>query len=134
MAVPKNITFLVVDDIPSVRSTVESNIRALGYDGPIITAGDVTMAKHLLGQSHVDFIISDWNMPGESGLDFLKYVREHAHFKPLPFIMLTTENEADRVLDAIEAGASNYLIKPWTLSDLETKIKTSYKKHYPQNF
>lgn len=129
MIVPKFLRFLVVDDIDSVRVTVENNLRTLGFEGPIQSASNVGIAKQYLSQAPYDLIISDWNMPGESGLDLLKFVRGHPQLQNIPFIMLTTENEADKVLDAIECGASNYLIKPWTLTDLEQKIKTSWKKH-----
>jgi two-component system chemotaxis response regulator CheY len=97
----------------------------------ILAAENVAQGKKYLSEFPITFIISDWNMPGESGFDFLKYVRADPKFKQLPFILLTTVGEEDSVLDAVMNGASNYLLKPWTSADLGEKMKAAYKKHNP---
>lgn len=123
------IKVLIADDMPTIRSTLKNNLREIGFVD-ILAGCDVAESKELLkqntvdGKCSIDLIVSDWNMPGESGFDFLQYVRGQSPYKGtnLPFILLTTENEKDKILNAINAGVDNYIIKPWTMVDLKTKI------------
>lgn len=129
MAIPGHINFLIVDDMDIITKTVESNLKELGFTGQFYLANSVSEAKKCLTQYSIHFIISDINMPGDSGIEFLKSTRSNAKHKNLPFVMLTTSSESKDVLNCIDMGASNYIIKPWTLSDLESKIKTAWEKH-----
>lgn len=82
-----------------------------------------------MGETPVDFIISDWNMPGKTGFEFLKWVRAQDKYAKLPFLILTTENEQEKILDAISEGASNFLLKPWEEEDLSEKIQLAFQQH-----
>ena len=128
--------FLLVDDYSSIRIMLKAQLKEFGFKLEPIEAENVDQAMAALDErfnagTPVEFIISDWNMPGKSGLDFLKTLRSGDRYKDVPFLMLTTENEQDSVLDAIKEGASNYLIKPWTKKGLSEKIAKCWEKHHP---
>lgn len=127
-------TILVVDDYANIRSMVCSHLRQLKHEGTVLNAENVDEAIALMEKSFntgkpIDLIISDWNMPGKSGLDYLLWIRDHSKYKNIPFLLLTTVNEMDKVIKAVSHGVSNYLIKPWTLADLKKKIESSLEKH-----
>ncbi len=126
--------FLIVDDYVNIRSLVKNQLSDFGFVQNVTEQESANNAIAFL-QSHqgkpVDFIISDWNMPGMTGLDFLKWVRGHQKFKNLPFLILTTENEQAKIMNAISAGVSNFLIKPWETEEIANKIQLCWKKHNP---
>ena len=80
--------------------------------------------------SNLRATISDWNMPGKTGFDFLQWVRSKDYLKDTPFLILTTENEQSKIMNAVTAGVSNFLLKPWEADDLSKKIALSWKKHH----
>ncbi|MFW5871863.1 MAG: response regulator [bacterium] len=134
MAIPKDINFLIVDDFFSVRKIITSNLKRMGFTGKLLEADNITDAEQILreqsaGDAPIHFICSDWDMPGGSGLDFLKIVRADEQFKNLPFLMVTAVGEKDNVLQAIQAGASNYLMKPWTINDFTKRLDAAWNKH-----
>ncbi len=124
-----NARFLVVDDYSTIRSLVTSQLLEFGFDGNFIEAENADQAIEVLETHEVDFVISDWNMPGKTGLDLLKWVRANEKFVNLPFLILTTENEQEKILDAISEGASNFLLKPWEEEDLSEKIGLCFQQH-----
>lgn len=128
MGIPGHTNFLIVDDVETITKTLESNLKELGFTGEIYLANSVREAKQCLKSYKIHMIVSDINMPNETGIDFLKFVRSKAAYKELPFVILTASNESDDVIACIESGASNYIIKPWTLSDLEEKITHAWEK------
>ncbi len=135
MSIPKNINFLIVDDFFSVRKIVVSSLKRMGFSGQFYEAENIADAETILREhqgadDQVHFVCSDWDMPGGSGLDFLKIVRADDQFKNLPFLMITAVGERDNVLAAVQAGASNYLMKPWTMPDFTKKIDAVWTKHH----
>lgn len=132
MAIPIGITFLIVDDFPSVRSMLKASIKSLGFNGVIFEADDVISAREVFDKNSIDFIVCDIKMPGEEGTVFLSYVRAQVRGKNIPFIFLTTVSERPEVINAIKRGASNYLIKPWKPELLKEKIVVSWEKHHPK--
>lgn len=117
-----NITILVVDDFESMRRIVKGTLKSIGFNN-FIEAGDGAAALKKLEKQKVDLIISDWIMPNMNGLDFLKAVRASDKFKNTPFIMVTAEGQKGNVLEAINAGVSNYIVKPFTPETLSAKLK-----------
>ena len=71
----------------------------------------------------VDFIICDWNMPKMSGLEFLKIVRGHANLKEIPFLMITSEGDYSKIIEAVKVGVSQYIVKPFKPEQLQEKIR-----------
>ena len=125
---------LIVDDMPSIRDLIKKTLRALGYK-KIEEAqdGDEGFRKLLQRKDtpeKIDLIISDWNMPKKNGLEFLREVRAHGQFKGIPFILLTSESERDQVTEAILAGVSQYIVKPFSPKVFIDKLKSTYAKHH----
>ncbi|MDD5673715.1 MAG: response regulator [Chitinivibrionales bacterium] len=112
---------LIVDDSKMIRHMVCTALKELGYDSVSEAAG-VAEAKNLIVGKNFDLIISDWHMPGESGLDFLKYVKSRPEYAKLPFVLQTTENEKKNIIEAVKAGVSGYLIKPVEKKAIAAKL------------
>ena len=122
----KDVTFLVVDDSATIRKLVSYVIRTkLGSDH-ILTASDGKEAVQTLKDTRVDLIISDWNMPGLGGDELLYYCRNDESYWDTPFIMVTTNNQKDFVITALQLGVTQYLSKPFTPAQLEQKIRASW--------
>jgi len=102
---------LVVDDSKVMRHMIVKILNELGYHA-IFEASDVPEAKRVLSQETIALILSDWNMPEESGLDFLKYVRASQEFAKIPFVLITTEQDKKNIFDAVKSGAQSYMVKP----------------------
>jgi two-component system chemotaxis response regulator CheY len=119
--VSKDIKFLVVDDFSTMRRIIKNVLNDLGYPN-VTEADDGTTAWPLLQQTHFDFLITDWNMPGMPGLDLLKAVRADAKLSNLPVLMLTAESKREQIAEAAQAGVNGYVIKPFTPDTLRDKI------------
>ena len=120
---------LVVDDMLTMRKIVTKVCKEIGFTD-ILEAEDGAKAWEKLEGANPPggVIISDWNMPNLSGLDFLKKVRADARFAKMPFILVTAEAEQHQVVEAIKAGVSNYVVKPFTADQLKDKIEAVHKK------
>ncbi len=132
---PKESHILVVDDSINIRNIVCDNLKRLGFS-KMETAPDANDAfSKLVSYSKtpnpVTLILSDLNMPGPSGIDFLKQVREIDKFKELPFVLITTESEKQAVIQAALAGVSAYIVKPFNLETLTKRLQEAWKKHHP---
>lgn len=122
-----NIKVLVVDDFSTMRRIVKNALKQIGFT-QTVEADDGTTALEVLKQENVGLIISDWNMPKMSGLDLLKAVKSDAATKDIPFIMVTAEAQKENVLQAVQAGVSNYVVKPFTADNLQEKLKDVFKE------
>jgi two-component system, chemotaxis family, chemotaxis protein CheY len=117
----KNLKFLIVDDYSTMRRVVKNQLHELGYAN-VAEADDGSTALPQLQAGDVDFLITDWNMPGMHGLDLLKAVREHEELAHLPVLMLTAEARREQIVTAVQAGVDGYVIKPFTAVTLKDKI------------
>ncbi len=130
---PSETKILVIDDMPSIRDLVKNTLKAMGFKN-IVEAGDgeeglkVLMQNNVAG-SQIQLVISDWNMPKMKGLDLLKQVRATAEWVNLPFVLLTSESERDQVTEAVLAGVSQYIVKPFSAKIFEDKLKAAWTKH-----
>ena len=117
-----DLKILVVDDFPTMRRIVKTLLKQNGFHN-FVDAEDGEQAYKTL-QEHGDFelIVSDWNMPNMTGLEFLKMVRADAKFKHIPFLMVTAEAEKENIIEAVKAGVSNYIVKPFTGQALKEKL------------
>ncbi len=113
----------------TMRKIVVATLKEFGFSD-IIEAEDGLTAWEVLTCSviPVGLIISDWNMPNSTGLQFLNKVRESEKFQEVPFIMLTVEAELGQVTTAVNAGISNYIVKPFTAEVLKHKLQATYRK------
>jgi two-component system chemotaxis response regulator CheY len=126
MTIKADIKTLVVDDMPVLRKLMTRMLRELGLTN-VETAEDGQSAwgmiqNSLKNEKPYEFIISDWNMPNMTGLDLLKVVRRTPGMEKVPFLMITAENEKDNVVNAVSAGVSNFIIKPFSPQILKEKI------------
>ncbi|KYG63117.1 hypothetical protein AZI86_15495 [Bdellovibrio bacteriovorus] len=130
---PVETRILVIDDMPSIRDLVKNTLRGMGYKNFQEAAdgeeGLKTLEKLHNGEQSIQLVISDWNMPKMKGLDLLKHVRATDNFKTLPFVLLTSESERDQVTEAVLAGVSQYIVKPFSAKIFEDKLKAAYAKH-----
>lgn len=128
----QSIRILIVDDMMTMRKLLAKNCRDLGYKD-LIEAADGKLAWEALQAASppIGLIISDWNMPNVTGLDLLKRVRGDQRFQKLPFILVTAESEQKQVVEALTAGVSNYLVKPFSKNSLYEKLVLTYEKLKP---
>lgn len=113
---------LVVDDFPTMRRFVKTLMRQNGYTNFVEAENGTQGLKALESNPDVEFIVSDWNMPQMSGLEFLKAVRADKNFSHLPFLMVTAETEKDQIMEAVRNGVSSYIVKPFTGLALQEKL------------
>lgn len=113
---------LLVDDSATMRRIQKTQLGNLGISD-IVEAGDGEQAISQLESSMpVDVILLDWNMPVMDGLTFLKKARANANYKDVKIIMCTSESEKAKVVEALKAGANNYIVKPFTPEALKEKL------------
>ncbi len=123
----KKTKFLVVDDFATMRKVIRNLLKQIGYED-IVEAEDGVSALRTLKANKVDFIVSDWNMPNMSGLELLKAVRADGDLCKTPFLMVTAEALKENVVEAVKAGVSNYIVKPFTAETLNEKIEKIMEK------
>lgn len=133
---PPDTRILIADDMPTIRDLVKNQLKALGFKH-IVEAIDGEQAMQLLisnfsAGTPIQLVISDWNMPKMTGLEFLKQVRASPNWANLPFVLLTSESERDQVTEAILAGVSQYVVKPFAAKIFEEKLKGVWAKHNPK--
>lgn len=123
----KTLKFLVVDDFPTMRRIVMSLLKELGYTN-LTEAENGAEGLAKLRSSHFDFVVSDWNMPVMDGLTMLQHIREDAALKYLPVLMVTAEAKKENIIAAAQAGASGYVVKPFTAATLQEKLAKIFEK------
>lgn len=119
--------FLVVDDFSTMRRIVKNLLKELGYNN-VEEAEDGADALNKLRAGSFDFVISDWNMPNMDGLTLLKEIRADGRLKDTPVLMVTAEATKDNIIIAAQAGASGYVVKPFTAATLGEKLDKIFKK------
>ena len=114
-----NIRVLVADDSGTMRKIILRSLSAIGIPSAV-EAADGNEAVQIFMPGHFDLVLTDWNMPGKTGLEVTREIR--AQDPEVPIIMITTEAEKCRVVEAIQAGVSDYLVKPFTPDTLREKL------------
>lgn len=115
-------TVLIVDDLEANRTLLERSLASTGYR--TICAEDGASALALLGRERIDIVLLDWMMPGLSGLDTLRAIRQNYSQDSLPVIMCTAVGEDENIVEAIESGADDYVVKPISLPVLRARMAT----------
>ena len=113
---------LVVDDSTVMRQIIKKNLKELGFAEPLEAENGAAGLKKA-GEEEVDLIVSCWNMPIMTGLEFLKAVRADDKLKGTNFIMVTSEADKEKIMEAVQAGVNQYIVKPFNAMQLEEKIK-----------
>ena len=125
--VQKNIKILVVDDFPTMRRIIKNLLKDLGFEN-VDEAEDGQMGLDKIRNGSFDLIVSDWNMPNMDGLTMLQHVRADPNFSNLPVLMVTAEAKKENIVAAAKAGASGYVVKPFTAAVLEEKLNKIFEK------
>lgn len=114
---------LIVDDSAAIRKILQRVLRQTNYDfGEIFEAADGAEAITSLKAHRVGLILSDINMPNMDGIQLLSHVRGLEHYKQVPILMITTEGSHNKVMEAVNLGASGYLRKPFTADQIKEKL------------
>lgn len=120
--VDQNMKFLVVDDFSTMRRIVKNLLKELGFTN-VQEAEDGVDGLNKLRSEPFDFVVSDWNMPNMTGIDMLRAIRSDPALKHLPVLMVTAEAKRENIIEAAQAGASGYVVKPFTAGTLDEKLK-----------
>ena len=112
---------LVVDDFATMRRILKNILKEIGFSN-ISEAENGKDALKELKNNKYDLILCDWNMPEMSGLELLKQVRADDGLKGLPFVMVTAEAQKDNIIEAGQAGVTNYVVKPFTAQTINEKL------------
>jgi len=116
---------MLIDDSKTLRNIERAILKQMGYED-LEEACDGRDALAKVGAFKPELLLVDWNMPNMDGLTFVKRYRETD--KTTPIIMVTTESEKERVIEAITAGVNNYVIKPFTAELLGKRINETLAK------
>ncbi|HCZ11439.1 MAG: hypothetical protein A2077_07250 [Nitrospirae bacterium GWC2_46_6] len=123
-----NIKILIVDDAPPMRAFIKAGIlSSISKDIFIDEAVSGEAAQSKLQLHNYDLILCDWNMPGMKGSDLLRWMKEQEDLKDTPFIMVTAHNEKDIIMDAVNLGITDFIVKPITVDMLAKKTASALR-------
>lgn len=133
---PTTTKFMVIDDFATMRKIIKKVLTELGYTN-VEEADDGKTALPALKKAVEEgrpfqFIISDWNMPGMTGIDLLKACKADPTLKSVPFMLVTAESEQKNIVEAAKSGVSDYVVKPFNAATLKEKLERIYQKHNSQ--
>ena len=118
---------LIVDDFSTMRRIIKNLLRDLGFNNTV-EADDGQTALPILQAGGIDFLVTDWNMPGMQGIDLLKKVRADAKLSSMPVLMVTAEQKREQIIEAAQAGVNGYIVKPFTAATLKEKIDKIFER------
>jgi len=118
---------LIVDDFSTMRRIIKNLLRDLGFNNTQ-EADDGSTALPMLKSGKFDFLVTDWNMPGMTGIELLKNVRSDPELAHLPVLMVTAEQKREQIVEAAQAGVNGYIVKPFTATTLKEKIDKIFER------
>jgi two-component system chemotaxis response regulator CheY len=122
----QDMNVLVVDDAATMRRIVRSLLRELGIKN-VREAEDGEMAFEDLKRQKADLVVSDWAMPKMTGIELLRAIRQDDALKEIPVLMVTAESKKENIMEAVQAGVNNYIVKPFNSKTLEEKLNKIFK-------
>lgn len=126
-SIDKSLSILIADDHQLTREMVRTILKQLGFVN-VVAVENGRKALEYLSAEKVDLMICDWNMPGFTGLEVLRRVRATAKTKDLKFLMLTAEAYQENVVEAVKAGVTDYIVKPFTSQTIVEKLEAILSK------
>jgi len=126
----KPVSFFYLEDTQSYVEQMQKDLTALGLVSAFDTVKSVPAAIEAVSKNTYDFILSDFYLPDGTGLDFLTEVRKMAKYRETPFLVATTEDDVGNMISCIEAGANDYLVKPWEIEELKEKINLCWSTYH----
>ena len=121
-----SLKFLVVDDFSTMRRIIRNLLKELGFVN-VEEAEDGAVGLRKLQDGNFDFVVSDWNMPNMDGLTMLQNIRANETLKKIPVLMVTAEAKKENIVAAAQAGASGYIVKPFTAATLDEKLNKIFQ-------
>ena len=118
---------LVVDDMSTMRRIVKNVLKQIGYTD-LHEAEDGQRGLQKLKEGGFGLVVSDWNMPVMMGIDMLRAIRADPDLKHIPVLMVTAEAQKENIIEAVQAGVSNYVVKPFTADALLEKLQKIFAK------
>jgi two-component system, chemotaxis family, chemotaxis protein CheY len=125
--VNKTMRILIVDDFSTMRRIVKNLLNDLGFSNTA-EAEDGNAALAALRASKFDFVVTDWNMPGMTGIELLKNIRADPALAKLPVLMVTAEAKREQIIEAAQSGVNGYIIKPFTAATLQEKLAKIFER------
>ena len=125
-----NPTILVVEDEPAIQDLIQMNLEIGGYR--VLCCGSAEAAINLVNAELPDLALIDWMLPGKSGLDLTHQLRADPRTQSLPIILLTARSEETDKVSGLETGADDYMVKPFSVKELEARIKALLRRRAPQ--
>lgn len=123
----KNMKILIVDDFSTMRRIIKNLLRDLGFNNTD-EADDGNTGLPKLQAGNYDFLVTDWNMPGMTGIELLRAVRADERLKSLPVLMVTAEAKKEQIVMAAQEGVNGYIVKPFTAQTLKEKIDKIFER------
>ncbi len=127
MPADPNMKILVVDDMSTMRRIVKNILKQLGFSN-MDEAENGQEALQKLRADTFGFVVSDWNMPVMPGIEMLRAIRADEKLKHIPVLMVTAEAQKENLIEAIQAGVNNYVVKPFTAETMQEKINKIFNK------
>lgn len=127
MMLNPDMNVLVVDDAATMRRIVRSLLRELGIKN-VREAEDGEIAFEDLKRQKADLVVSDWAMPKMTGIELLRAIRQDEALKDTPVLMVTAESKKENIMEAVQAGVNNYIVKPFNSKTLEEKLNKIFKE------
>lgn len=126
----ENINILIAEDDPAQAEVLKYNLKAAGFDVSI--AADGAKALLLIEEQQLDFLILDWMMPEVSGVEICRQIRKGKEKDNLPIIMVTARGEEDDRIRALDVGADDYMVKPYSSGELIARINAVLRRTSPE--
>jgi two-component system chemotaxis response regulator CheY len=126
MPADPSMKIMVVDDMSTMRRIVKNLLKQLGFAN-VDEAENGQEALIKLRADKFGFVVSDWNMPVMSGIELLRAIRADEGLKAIPVLMVTAEAQKENIIEAVQAGVSNYVVKPFTAETLQEKMAKIFK-------
>ncbi len=127
MPADPNMKILVVDDMSTMRRIVKNILKQLGFSNMDEAENGQEALSKLRGDTF-GFVVSDWNMPVMPGIEMLRAIRADEKLKHIPVLMVTAEAQKENLIEAIQAGVNNYVVKPFTAETMQEKINKIFNK------
>jgi len=123
-------TILLVEDEPAIQELISANLMRAGHH--VLRAGDAETAQRIVREALPDLILLDWMLPGMSGVEFARRLRNEERTRSIPLIMLTARGEEQDKVMGLESGADDYITKPFSPRELVARIKAVLRRRAPE--
>jgi len=130
--IPRNLNFLIIEDLEMIRELIIDELDLLGFEGPFAQAESLKSSRIEFKKKKPDIILLDWTLDDGTGDIFLEALRKNKSFDNIPVMMITSNDNVEDLIHALNIGASEYLIKPWTTEEFTEKLSSAWLKHFPE--